>query len=243
MMIAVSQTTHQVDLVDDMDSLMAEHQDDSQYRQALQENWEHDYDEAVSEDWRRTSAIARAKADEAHRPALLAIQAVLETMTSPVTGYTYEVGLRDGGLIVDGVNTRYELHWETTYAHQSRWSSRPAKPIGERIVVGQYGDRQSYPMRKDGTYSWGKIAERLGRYADGKNRATLAAIHKQRNQAAVERVKASHGLREYSGVVSASSNPKAPVTVSVKINLSMTEERAERLLLALRRLGIDPSNY
>ena len=127
-------------------------------------------------------------------------------------------------------------------ASSSRW--RSGIPNGKmRAVVGEYGDKVTYPQRKDGSLNYAKIAEEAIKRLLSRE-AFLYERHKMentkaRNAAVVRAFNEERGLMEYYGSfrVSASAVKDKPAMVKVDIQQAMTFDEAAKLHAALLQLG------
>jgi hypothetical protein len=113
-----------------------------------------------------------------------------------------------------------------------------------RVTVGEYGNKTSFPPRKDGTHSYVKIAElavsqMLNR--EQRDKAYADAEQSRRyNEQGVEDFRKSLRAREWDSAfrIEPSSTVEKPVAVSVKIARAMTFSDAEKLYKALLALGL-----
>lgn len=108
-----------------------------------------------------------------------------------------------------------------------------------RVTVGDYGDRQSFPEKKDGSHSYSEIARRVSntvksRIAQAKSIAQTAA-----NGKAAQSVASRVQLGGYGDVtVSPSPIENLPVYVRVEFTRAMTEDDAVALIELLKARGI-----
>jgi len=118
-----------------------------------------------------------------------------------------------------------------------------------RCTVGDYGDRQSFPPRKDGSYSYDKIAQKLLHRVWAAIREAELNNQKKSNAQAVADLKKKFSLPEYNDTVCASYYyrdsfgkngrelvaPEGKVFVKVGTK-TLTPEQADRLLSFLATL-------
>ena len=142
----------------------------------------------------------------------------------------------------DAYDGNCSLSIERAYAASSRYSFR-SQPVGWKVIVGQYGDRKSYPQKKDGTFSYAKIAEEVA----SRLSVRKAAAERQRkeanlsnaNDAIVATLKEAFKLRDYGSVrLYPSKYQEERVVVKVAIDKPMTLEQATALLEALDTLNL-----
>lgn len=143
-----------------------------------------------------------------------------------------------GKISIGGVSTDYVITIEQERTSYSRFSSRPTGKT--RIVVGDYGDRTSYPQRKDGGHNYEAIADKLVNYAERKIAQDRANFQARVNQSKVDEVIEATGHKNNYGNVrfSSSAARDLPVFVTVEIKKSMTSEQAIAVHAALKQLGL-----
>lgn len=155
------------------------------------------------------------------------------------TGNEAEVIEADGKLLIDGVDTAYYLDFVQERSHQSSWRSTPNGKM--RLTVGDYGDRVSFPQRKNGSHNYDEIARLLIGIAARKNAAAKAEDNRRGNKQTVAGLAAElfpNDKNGYQDVVTASSDPQAPIRFSFKIDRAMSIEQARALAVAIRSAGI-----
>lgn len=146
--------------------------------------------------------------------------------------------LSDGKLLIDEVDVQYVLDITEERTHLSSWRSKPTGKL--RVTVGDYGNRVSYPQRKDGSFNYEAIANALCHYANGQNHKTKLEAQQKENASAAAALtneffpKAQYGV----DVISPSATPGKPVQLTVKFSGAYTAEQARDILLALRVHGI-----
>lgn len=141
-------------------------------------------------------------------------------------------------LTVKGTNASWRLSIDTEYERGSRWSARPTGKL--RVVVGDFGDRTSYPQRKDGTHNYDAIADKLLAHANAVLARQSAEQVKRTNTVIAERLVQELGLPAYgSGVtIEATTNPAAPIAFKFSTSGAISVERATALVAALRAAGL-----
>lgn len=129
----------------------------------------------------------------------------------------------------------------------SAWRRRSTGRM--RCSVGAFGDRQSFPERKDGTFSYDKIALKLLGAVYAAIREAELAVQKKSNAQSVAALRAKFKLSEHDETVCASyyyrdpwgKNSKERVApegrVFVKLGTkTLTPEQADRLLSFIKAL-------
>ena len=139
-------------------------------------------------------------------------------------------------LVIRGVNLTHAITVKGTHTHVSSWRVRPT---GKLVCTVSLTETKTFPQRKDGSFSYEKIAELL--VAEVERRLTRANMDEVRNtnRAGVDALRQDLGLEKYHGVmqVEPSANVTFPVHVTVKIERSMTYARAVELANLLREHG------
>jgi hypothetical protein len=111
------------------------------------------------------------------------------------------------------------------------------KSVKFRISVGSYGrgNRTSFPQKKDGSFSYDKIAAAIIGKADSDIRVRERLDRQNNNKAAVTEL---DGKLTYltSWNVGASFNPEKPVAVDVRISLNLTPAKVLELDAALKQV-------
>jgi hypothetical protein len=148
----------------------------------------------------------------------------------------HDVRIADGKFVVDGVDLRYSISIEDQ-RERTHSRFRLGAKTGERIVVGQYGDRTSYPQRKDGGHNYEKIAQNLLGIVAAEKRKAAARANEQANTSAAQYVKEITDSRD-SYRIYASDNPEKPVRVTVDVKVNLTHEQAIDLVRALKAAGV-----
>jgi len=144
-------------------------------------------------------------------------------------------------ITVKGIRVYFDVSEERTSI--STWRSRPNGKV--RITVGDYGNKTSYPQRKDGTHNYGAIATTLLNDVEQKIVQGKADAARKANAAIVPTLRREYDFKyEYSGQgiadvnVGPSSTVDKPVSLTFKYAGSVTVERAKEIMDALKALGL-----
>ena len=164
------------------------------------------------------------------------IAAEIRGLTTPHTVVLTE----DNKLTVDGIETSLFVEVKEEWGGgTSFWISQ--KRTGKlRVTVGDYGDRKSFPQRKDGSFNYGEIALLLVNRAGRKLMDQRMERNRISNRDAAKQLGDELGLNDWSGtmtVAAASTGAAKPVFVKVKIEQAMSEEAARELHASLLALG------
>ena len=222
------------DFINNMDELQAEHLAEKQTAEAKAKAEQEAKWEAERIERNKVEAIARAKRN-AHQSITLrkiAEQVVLQK-------HKAEVIEADAKLIIDGVDTQWRLDFKQERSHQSSWRSTPTGRT--RLTVGDYGNRVSFPQRKDGTHNYAEIARMLINYADRQNHEAALKAQQQVNAKvlpALVKELFPNDTNGYQDVVRASGSANLPVHFKFTINAVMSVENARKVAAALRSCGI-----
>lgn len=140
--------------------------------------------------------------------------------------------------LIDGIDCSFWLHFVEERARISSWRSKPNGKL--RLTVGDFGDRKSYPQKKDGTHNYYSIAVTLRGYAHRRLAEQKAQVNRVRNNQAATDIANEFNLPQYHALVV----PSAHVVGNVMIDFSklnahtMNPDKARKLLQALRDFGI-----
>lgn len=137
---------------------------------------------------------------------------------------------------VDGINCTWWIEFKEEYT-SSTWRSRPTGKL--RMTVGEYGDRQSYRQKTDGTFSYDKAADKIESYVIRQTRANDAQSRRNANKNVVAEFRKLADVTEY-GWFGVSDDLERPVRVKIDINRSMSVDEAFKLVEALKAIGIKP---
>ena len=147
----------------------------------------------------------------------------------------YEVAARveDGKLFIMDEDVSLFIDIIEEYSG-SKWSSRKTGKL--RIAVGSYGNRQSYPQRKDGTFKYDAMATTLYWIARRRIAQRVASQVQATNQLAASAFVAQHLKNKYGAFrVEPSAVVEKPLRVRIDIDQAMTVEQAETLHAALAK--------
>ena len=141
-------------------------------------------------------------------------------------------------IVIDGYDCSHLIDFVEERTSYSTWRSKPNGKT--RLTVGDFGDRKSYPQRKDGGYNYEDIAATLCHYAAKKIANDLALANRQRNTAEAAVIRKEFNLPEYHGLVNPSASKGAMVLLDFsKISpATVSPAKAREVLAALRVLGI-----
>jgi hypothetical protein len=146
-----------------------------------------------------------------------------------------------GRLSIDGVDVWYQVEVTEIWTKGHGMLGRGSKPTGQiRLVVGSYGDRVSFPPRKDGTHNYKRIAEILVAHAQTVNRKKQMSNQQSANEVVAKETREMLGMTQYGSAmsISASSSAERPLFVSFEIKRAMSCEEALALHAALKSLGL-----
>lgn len=222
------------DFLSNMDELQAEHAANKAVAEAKAKAEEEAKWEAQRIERNKVEAIARAKRN-AHQSITLrkiAEQVVLQK-------HKAEVIEADAKLIIDGIDTQWRLDFKQERSHQSSWRSTPNGRT--RLTVGDYGNRVSFPQRKDGSHNYVEIARLLINYAERQNAEAKMKAQRQVNaQALPELIKElfPNDPNGYQDIIRPSASSNAPVAFHFSFNNAMSIENARKLAAAIRSCGI-----
>lgn len=196
--------------------------------------WLEMFKEAESDNWQFDRAKDEAKAFAAR---IKREGPVLAAIAAAVTDGT----VLDGKLFIKGVDVSFHLDFKKEWTIGIGRSGLGSKPTGKvSLVVGKYGSRTRYPMRKDGTYNYADIARTL----EGIAVASLLEAERKRAVAAnnnkVEALRTELGLADYYGPMKlgTSASKKEPFEVAITFKSAMTEAKVREVYAALVALGM-----
>lgn len=211
--------------------LQAEFAFDAVYAEALKENVEFDEREASCRRWRETQEKERRARVEQRRPYLAKI-ADRVVMRGHKAELNVDLEDCNDTFTVDGVRI---IDVSVEY-HQSRmYGYRREGPKTLRICV----DRQPYPQKKDGTFSWDKIADAVIAIATARNARDKKDAQYRGSSLIAQSLKAELGLKDYSGAIRGYEHSADKVVFRVG-DLTVTPETARKLFAALKELGLEP---
>ncbi len=229
--------------IDNEAEMMAEHEAAKAQAKAEQEAAARAAQEVENAKYRETQRIANEKRCAELLPYYVEIAKAL----SDIEGFRATVveGELQFRVVSQGyvyTNLHYYLSFETRYERSHAWRGLD-KPKGVSCTVGQYGERKTFPQKKDGTFSYGKIADALVLYV---RRAVSEAQTKAAKAQVADVVGdfcTKHGIREYYGngamkAEASSIGAEKPLFVTVEIKRAMSVADAERLAEVLYGLGL-----
>ena len=119
---------------------------------------------------------------------------------------------------------------------RSSWSQRVT---GAKVVIGGYGGR-TFPMKKDGTFSYEKIAAAVKEIQASQSAAEIQRKKEEARRSANiiirDRICKAFGLSEWGAV---SPAKYVDNKVSLKLEFTLTEAEATNLLNALKTLNLE----
>lgn len=232
-----------------LDEHMDEHLAIKAAKEAEDAAWLEMYEDATRENWRHNDEIRRKATFEKRKHIFEAIvrhwdKAFLHGYggAAPNIG---SVEINEGGyltvsLYVEELKMKFSTNVHVRFDEEysgSTWRQRPTGRI--RIVVGDYGNRKSYPPLKDGGYSYDKIADRLLQEARKSIGNAISNERHKRNANAAVAVRAACGIDQYNSFrVTTNENPDWPVHVKLGISRALTQEQAIELFNKLHELGL-----
>lgn len=150
----------------------------------------------------------------------------------------YNVTLSDDrySFIVNGVDCRYLIEINNEYSGSS-WRRTATGKL--RLTFGDYGDRQSYKQKNDGTFSYDKIADKIESYVVHKANIANATARRSVNKTVVAEFRKLADVTEY-GWFGVSDDLQKPVQVNINLNRSMSVDEAFKFVEALKVVGIKP---
>lgn len=189
---------------------------DAMVKEAEKDNWRFDNEKVLV-----AANAARIKREE---PVLKEIAAL--------NGGT----VKDGRLYVKGVDVSYILDFKEEWT--KGWRSKPTGKTS--LIVGRYGSRTRFPMRKDGSYNYADIARTLLGYAEGKLAEAARAKALNANEGKVKALRDELGLEEYYSAmkIGPATSKELPYAVSVEFRMVANEETVRKLHAALVELGV-----
>lgn len=190
---------------------------------------------------REAERLSRLRFNAQRRPHLVKIVEVMNTM--PNDGFVATLQDADAeGFGMQIVMRGQKLGTDTSFSEEktriSKWRSKGNGRL--RCAVGDYGERQSFPQRKDGTFNYESIAITLRNLAYRRWARAKAEQAERDNKNAVMAVRKHVGLKAdgYSYNITASAVTEKPVNIKFSFDRSMTQEEAIKLADALKALGI-----
>lgn len=135
---------------------------------------------------------------------------------------------------VDGEDVCFDIHIEDDYEKVSSWRSRPTGH--KKVVIGFYGDRKTFRKRKDGTYNWKLMGEKLQEIAATRRRRKEHEAAVNASSAKAANLRQELGLSTYCSAIDCSGDAgKVKLRVG---DLVLTPDKAKEVVEALAALGI-----
>lgn len=216
-----------------IDEFMEEHNADKAAAEAEAQRIREAKEEADRLAYVEQERVARLKVAQGRYAIRLAI--VEAALRQGSEAYTVE---DTNDIFIDGINCSTQLTFVDERTSVSSWRSRPNGKL--RLTVGTFGERKSYPQRKDGSFNYADIASTLRGCASRKAAADKAQLMRRNNAHIATDIAGEFNLTQYSSLVVPSSAAPGNVTINFKeINShTMTPDKARKVLQALRDLGI-----
>jgi hypothetical protein len=201
-------------------------------------------EETVKRDaYRKTEQENRRNANVRRSEHLLRISAIVNA-TADATGKCHVafVDAENFKLVIDGVDTSYRVDYSESWSKGYGSFGRDSKVTGMKMTIGDYGNRTTHRQKKDGTFNYHAIAEKLIDYANLQN--AKARMEKQRVRNAnklpqlIAEIFPNSEKAKYQDVLAPSSASDRPVFFKFKIEQSMTIDEARKLAVAIRGCGI-----
>lgn len=138
-------------------------------------------------------------------------------------------------LLIDDVNVSPWITVDPEWSPTGVWTSRKTGRL--RVCVGDYGDRVSFPPRKDGTYNIPKIAGKLVGIVYGKRRQAAAQATRDRNSQLARDLAAEYGTESYTLPFRVTDMDKSPFRLEASY-VYCNVEQARKILDLLIELGL-----
>lgn len=221
------------DFINDMDVLQTEHL----ANKAAEEAKAQAAREAARETDRKASLARYEEARKARITRQLPTLIAIKNAVSPehVVALDEDTGI----LTIDRQNVSYDLTFREERTALSKWRSAPNGKT--RLIVGDYGNRRSFPEQKGGKHNYAEIARLLTGIAVKKN--AMAQLERQRSEnsktvAALKTALFPNATNGYCDVVSPSATPEYPVQFRFNINHAVSHNEALAIAKVLREAGI-----
>lgn len=121
--------------------------------------------------------------------------------------------------------------------HISRWRSETTGKF--RIKLGDYGNRRSFPQRKDGSHNYEEIVRLIADQIEKDKAAALAKSTAELNRESTNILRNDLGLSEYGCLkLKPSSSEAGKVLVTLEVKASMDDHQIRKLVEALREVGV-----
>lgn len=217
-------------------------------------------DAAAREEQRKLEEEARRKeqeernkkqaeaAEKRFRPTIDAITAAIQAQ-SPKANIVSGISQWHEDAVVTLKSSKFqhtycsaEIKMERTVSHSRFHSGTFTGKL--RVTVGEYGDRQTYPQRKDGTFNLVGIAERMINQVKMQDERLAERARRQANSNAsgqlAEELRNELNVSKYAAVrLYESTNTPNKVYVKVDVTHELTADEARSFIKALRSAGIE----
>jgi hypothetical protein len=200
--------------------LMAEHQAQAEAALRAEEAARRAAEEKASEEWRAERAAERAASNARVEKHLKQIKQHLPTAMNVI--------ISDGCITIDGIRPQWEFKERYT---SSTWRSRPTGTY--QFTVGDWGDRKVFPQRKDGTFSYAKLAEQMLHQVQVVKVRQELRDAQENNKLFAAAIREEFGIDHWSSMVTPSQADQKPIHLRVSINRAVTTERAREILTIL----------
>ena len=146
-------------------------------------------------------------------------------------------GDRGDVLFVEDVNVSYYIDIKEEYT-SSTWRAHPTGRL--RVAIGNYGNRTSYPSRKDGSFNYEAMANGLVNAALTRKAMEKAQKFQSANEQVADQLRAELGIKRYWNAVSFDGSTEEVNPIKIKFNLdrAVTKERAIEIYNGLKALGL-----
>ena len=143
-------------------------------------------------------------------------------------------------LYLDGIEVGSWISFVEERTHITRYRSQKNGKL--RITAGAFGERTSYPQRKDGTHSYNAIAAQLRGFARRKITSDAMERMKAKNQREAAAIIEEFKLSDYQGLIAPSPHTEGMVNLDftklyTKI-ITASPEHARLVLQTLRGFGV-----
>lgn len=156
-------------------------------------------------------------------------KSVLETDSGPQVNWTApHISAK-----LNGADVYTFIAFEGERTRISSWRSQANGKM--RMSVGHYGERTSYPQRKDGSFNYEAAAQHIVNCVHKAHYEAKAKAAVANNWRALTSMKEEFGLKEHSSVLRSSG---AEGKFIFKLEGSMTEEQVRAILTAAVNAGV-----
>jgi hypothetical protein len=206
-------------------------------------NFKDEYQDVTEDDILQIAKTALSLADgEMARTSFASrIKAIYDQIAKALEakGATVTRKLHGGIEGVDGQPAWYILKIDEIEERLGRYKSRKSGKLA--IVVGDFGNKTRFPERKDGSFSYDVIADKLIAWANERNFHADAERTRKDNEKRIKDLASNLGVESYrwSGLsIDASTSTDHPVRLSIRYDNIVTIDNAEKLIAGLQALGL-----